>query len=99
MYCILFFWTWNCISRHIILEIFVYVANNAKIKLQPNVCVLFKKLIQILDSVHGNMNSSDLLQSKWSPKGFTLILQETRSIHGSKNIPKTEFIAYINILL
>ena len=33
------------------------------------------------------------------PKGFTLTLQETRSIHDSMNIPKIEFIAYIYILL
>ena len=41
------------------------------------------------------MNTSGLLQSKWS----TLTLQETRSIHDSMNIPKVEFIAYIYILL
>ena len=29
--------------------------------------------------------------------GFTLTLQETRSIHDSMNIPKIEFIAYIYI--
>ena len=44
------------------------------------------------------MNTSDLVQSKWSPKGFTLTLQETRSIHESMNIPKIEFITYIYIL-
>ena len=44
------------------------------------------------------MNTSGLLQSKWSPKGFTLTLQETRSIHDSMNITKIEFITYINIL-
>ena len=44
------------------------------------------------------MNASGLLQS--SPKkGFTLTLQETRSIHVSMNFPKIEFIAYIYILL
>ena len=31
-------------------------------------------------------------------KGFTLTLQETRSIHDSMNLPKIEFIAYIYIL-
>ena len=41
------------------------------------------------------MNTSGLLQSKWSPKGFTLIFQETRTFHDSMNIPKTKFIAYI----
>ena len=45
------------------------------------------------------MNTSSLLQSKWSLKGFTLTLQETQSIHDSMNIPKIEFIAYIYILL
>ena len=44
------------------------------------------------------MNTSGLLQSRWSPKGFTLTLQETRSIHDSMNLPKIEFIAYIYIL-
>ena len=42
------------------------------------------------------MNTSVYLQSKW---GFTLTLQETRSIHDSMNFPKVEFIAYIYILL
>ena len=32
-----------------------------------------------------------------SLKGFTLTLQETRSIHDSMNIPKSGFIAYIYI--
>ena len=45
------------------------------------------------------MNTSDLLQSKWSLKGFTLTLQETRSIHDSMNLPKIEFITYIYFLL
>ena len=44
------------------------------------------------------MNTSGLLQSKWSPKGFPLYLQETRSIYDSKNISKIEFITYIYIL-
>ena len=39
------------------------------------------------------------MQSKWSPKGFTLTLQETQSIHDSMSIPKIEFIATIYILL
>ena len=47
------------------------------------------------------MNTLGLLQSKWNPKGlgYTLTLQETRSIHDSMNILKIEFIAYIYILL
>ena len=32
------------------------------------------------------------------PLGFTLILQETLSIHVSTNIPKIEFTAYIYVL-
>ena len=47
--------------------------------------------------VRGIMNNSGLLQSKWSLKGFTLTLQETRSNHDSMNLPKIEFIAYILI--
>ena len=43
------------------------------------------------------MNTLCLLQSKWSPKGFKIILQETQSIYDPVNIPKTEFIAYIYI--
>ena len=38
------------------------------------------------------------MQSKYSLKGFTLTLQETRSIHDSMNIRKIEFITYIYIL-
>ena len=45
------------------------------------------------------MNTSGLLQSKWSPKGFMLTLQESLSIHYSMNRPKIEYIAYIYILL
>ena len=44
------------------------------------------------------MNTSGLVQSKWSPKGFTLILQEVRSVYDSMNIPKIEFITFIYIL-
>ena len=44
------------------------------------------------------MNTSGLVQSKWSRSGFTLTLLETRSIHNSMNIPKIEFITYIYIL-
>ena len=42
------------------------------------------------------MNTSCLLQSKWSRNMLTL--QETWSIHDSMNIPKIEFITYIYIL-
>ena len=50
------------------------------------------------------MNASGLFQGK-SLQGTGSIhdsmktLKETRSIHDSMNIPKIEFIAYINILL
>ena len=44
------------------------------------------------------MNTSGLVQSKWSPKGFTLTLQETPSIHDPMNLPNIEFITYIYIL-
>ena len=49
-------------------------------------------------SVHEIMNTSGLVQSKWSPLGFTLTLQDTRSVHDSMNRPKKEFITYIDIL-
>ena len=39
-------------------------------------------------NVHGIMNISGLLQSK----GFTLTLQETRSIHDSMNITKMNLL-------
>ena len=42
---------------------------------------------------------SGLVQSKWSPKGFTLTFQETRNIHDSMNLPKIEFITYIYIYI
>ena len=45
------------------------------------------------------MNTSGLVQSKWSPTGFTLTLQETGSIHDSMNIPEIEFITYIYIFI
>ena len=38
--------------------------------------------------VLGTMNTSGLLQSKLSPKGFKSTLQETRSIHDSIKLPK-----------
>ena len=62
---------------------------------------LFKYLRNEFDfwNVHGIMNTSGLLQSKESRKGFTLTLQETRSIHDSMKLPKIEFNAYIYILL
>ena len=34
-------------------------------------------------NIHGIMNTLGLLQSKRNPKGFTITLQETRSIHDS----------------
>ena len=36
------------------------------------------------------MNTSGILQSKWSPKGFKLTLQETQSIHDSMKRPKSD---------
>ena len=47
------------------------------------------------------MNTSGILQIYRETRryGFTLTLQETRSIHDSMNLPKIEFIAYIYILL
>ena len=84
--------------------------SNLKVKLQTMIKLLhvtcwsgFKRFDHLRNefnfwNVHGIMNTSGLVQSKWSPKGFTLTLQETRSIHDSMNIPKIEFITYIYIL-
>ena len=46
-------------------------------------------------TVHGIMNTLGLLQSKGSPKGFALSLQETRSIYDSINRPNIKCIADI----
>ena len=54
---------------------------------------LFKKWIRFLE---GSWNHEYF---GYLAKGFTLTLQETRSIHDSMNLPKIEFIAYIYILL
>ena len=64
----------------------------------------FRYIVHLRDEfdfwkVHGNMNTSGLLQSKWSLRDFTSTLQETWSIHDSMNFSKIEFIAYIYILL
>ena len=45
------------------------------------------------------MNTSGLLQNKWSPRGFMLTLQEGRGTHDSMTRQTIEFIAYIYILL
>ena len=50
-------------------------------------------------NLHGIMNTSGLLQSKWRPKGLTLTLPDTRRIHDSMNIPNMVIIAYIYIVL
>ena len=56
-----------------------------------------------IDKTKVLMESGSLMKvesiAECSPEGFTLTLQETRSIHDSMNIPKIEFIAYIYILL
>ena len=53
---------------------------------------------QKLLSSHGGMNKANHT-SYHMDSGVTLILQETRSIHESMNIPNIEFIAHIYILL
>ena len=59
---------------------------------QLNVNSIFEKSVVLRNEfnfckVHGIMNTLGLLESK----GFMLILQETRSIHDSMNLPKIEF--------
>ena len=48
--------------------------------------------------VHGSMNATDHVQSKWRPKGFTLTLHGTRCVLTSMNLRKMKFISYIYIL-
>ena len=51
--------------------------------------------------VNGIMNTSGLLHL-WKVNGImntSGLLQKTRSIHDSMNLPKSEFIAYIYMLL
>ena len=60
-------------------------------------CTVCGNLVHLINefnfwNVHGIMNTSGLMQSKWSRKGFTLTLQETRSIHDSMNIPKMNLL-------
>ena len=78
------------------------LVGTSKIWISPIMCLAEPKYHLRNDfnfsNVHGIMNTSGLVQSKWSPKGFTLTLQETWSIHDSMNIPKIEFITYIYIL-
>ena len=54
----------------------------------------YKQKIQFLECSWNHEYFGSLAKLKWSPKkGFTLTLQETQSIHDSKNIPKIEFIS------
>ena len=57
-----------------------------------NLCLLRNKFY--IWNVHGIMNTSGLLQSKCRPKGLTLTLQETRSIHDSMNILNSKNLTY-----
>ena len=50
-------------------------------------------------NVHEIMNTSGLQQSKWSPKGFTLTLQETQSTHDFINRSKIEFVLYLHFII
>ena len=54
-----------------------------------------------MNSIFGMFMESWILPAycKADVKGFTLALQETRSIQDSMNIPQKLFIAYIYILL
>ena len=72
----------------------------------PDVCVtvifrkpnLSKMMINLkMNSIFGMFMNHEYFES--FAKGFTLTLQETRSIHDSMNIPKIGFITYIYILL
>ena len=48
--------------------------------------------------VHGSMNTTDHVQSKWCPKGVTLSLHGIRCFHTFVNLRKMKFISYIYTL-
>ena len=48
--------------------------------------------------VHGSMNTTGHVQSKWRPTRVTLTLHGTRCVHTSMNIRKMKFISYIYTL-
>ena len=48
--------------------------------------------------VHGSMNATGHMQSKWRPKGVMLTLHGTRYVHTSMNVRKMKFISYIYTL-
>ena len=48
--------------------------------------------------VHGSMNETGHMQSKWRPKGVTLTLHGTHCVHTSMSFRKMKFIFYIYTL-
>ena len=48
--------------------------------------------------VHGSMNATGHVQSKWRPKCVTLTLHETSCVLTSMNLRKIKFISYIYTL-
>ena len=59
-------------------------------------CYLRNKLH--FSEVHGSMNATGHVQSKWRPKGVTLTLHGTRCVLTSMNLRKMKFISYIHTL-
>ena len=51
-----------------------------------------------VSEVHGSMNATGHVQSKWRPKGVTLTLHGTHCILISMNLRKMKFISYIYTL-
>ena len=82
--------TWICFFQYMNLK-FQDVCLSFQV---VNLCLLRNKFD--IWNVHGIINSSGLLQNKWRPKGLTLTLQETWSIHDSMNILKLNvFLIFI----
>ena len=65
----------------------------------PKIEFIAYKLQFIINILNIKINFNLRIKNSFVFKGFTLTLQETRSIYDSMNIPKIEFIAYIYILL
>ena len=74
---------------------FFFVSSWLKCK---NEGTLLKRKKFHFSEVHGSMNATDHVQSKWCPKGFTLTLHGTRCVHTSINLRKIKFISYIYTL-
>ena len=72
-------------------------------KIRPNATKVAKRSVHLrnkfrFSEVHGSMNTTDHMQSKWCQKGVTLSLHGTRCFHTFVNLRKMKFISYIYTL-